>query len=341
METGRAWWALAVVVVLALCREETGVFGIAVGLFWALGSRNRRKNLFGWASVVLSLAALLVITKVVMVQAGGTPRFTHFTFFFDEPGIGSVLKSYALNPIGAVQLLLNPARLEFIWLSLVPLGLLPLFGWRVAVFLLIPMGLLFPAITPTFFVSGVNYSAPMVAAQVLLGIAGVRRLLVPRNAVNAASRRAGLAAFLAAVALISSTLYGNLFSKTYKLEFGAVPFRYANQYDYRGQIGIVSSLPPYGQREKLLWDLIRRVPPGPITTSWRINPQLSNRAVSLVYPDLGETHPEENHTKYVVIDRLPPLIEQPEEHERRMRADTRFEVLYENAAGVIFRRKGR
>jgi hypothetical protein len=79
----------------------------------------------------------------------------------------------------------------------------------------------------------------------------------------------------------------------------------------------------------------------PISTSSRINPQLLNREVSLPYPDLGESHPKENHVQYVVIDRFPPMIEAPEDHERRMRADSRFEVIYENKVGVIFKRKTR
>jgi len=33
------------------------------------------------------------------------------------------------------------------------------------------------------------------------------------------------------------------------------------------------------------------------------------------------------------------MIEQPEDAETRMRANPAFEVLYENASGVIFRRK--
>src|SRR5690606_24432199 len=100
------------------------------------------------------------------------------------------------------------------------------------------------------------------------------------------------------------------------------------------------TLPPYGERERMLWELIERVPKDvPIATSWRLNPPLSNRAVSLVYPEDGRNHPKENLVKYIVLDRLPPLTFQPEQWERELRANRQFRVFYENKFGIIFERK--
>ncbi|HMJ10687.1 MAG TPA: DUF2079 domain-containing protein [Polyangiaceae bacterium] len=344
MEAKRPYWALSFAFITCVCREETAVYGAAAGLYWALGGRDRLRARVGWVTLLMSVGILLLITEGLMKWVGGTPRYSHFAFFFKGTGAHSVLASYLLNPLGALKLLSSPMRYEYVWLSLLPCGFLAAFGWRAAWSLLIPMGLLFPSVSHNFWVTGMNYSVPIVLPAVLLSIMGARALLLAlrrRQRTSWDARRWGLSGFIALSALTGSILYGNLFGKTYKLEFGALPYRHDNQYDYIGELGIFRSLPRFGERERLLWEVVERVPDdGPITTSWRINAQLSNRMVSMFYPELGRNHPPENLAKYVVIDRLPPILEPTEDWERQMRRDPVFEVMYENPSGVIFRRKG-
>jgi uncharacterized membrane protein len=343
MEAKRPRWALIFAFLTCIVREETSVYTAAVGLFWALDRASDRKRMrLGWITFGMGVFMLLFITQGVMVWAGGKPRYSHFTFYFDNVSIGSILKSYLLNPLGAVKLVSSSMRLEYMWLSLLPLGFLALFGWRAAYFVLIPMGLLFPAIASNFFVAGMNYSAPIVVPILVLSVVGARRFLVPPRVtpLKFRARRAALGTYVLATALGAGLLYGNVFAKTYKFEFGSKPFRQSDQYDYIGELGILRTLPPFTEKERLVWDVIRHVPAGvPIATSWRINPQLSNRAVSLLFPEDGSMHPPENLAKYIVIDRLPPLTFQTEDLERGVRADSRFRVFYENKYAVIFERK--
>lgn len=343
MEAKRPKWALFFAFLTCICREETSLYTVAAGLFWALDrAGNRTRMRMGWLSMAMGTTLLLFITQGVMVWAGGKPRYSHFTFYFDGVGMGSILKSYILNPIGFVKLISSPMRLEYIWVSLLPFGFLALFGWRIAWFLLIPIGLLFPAIASNFFVAGMNYSAPVVAPALLMSIFGARHWLRRPGTGSdiIASRRAAVTAFVLTCSVAAGYLYGNIFGKTYKFEFGSVPYRQSNQYDYFHELGVLKYLPPYGERERMLWDLVDRVPKDvPISSSWRLNPPLSNREVSFIYPEDGRAHPKENLAKYIIIDRLPPLTYQPEQWERDLRRNSAFRVYYENKFGVIFERK--
>jgi hypothetical protein len=76
-----------------------------------------------------------------------------------------------------------------------------------------------------------------------------------------------------------------------------------------------------------------------VATSWSTNPQLSNRGIAVILPYLGENNPPASRPTYVVIDKLPPLIEAPEHHIQRFRNDPAWAVDYENASGVVFKRR--
>jgi uncharacterized membrane protein len=341
MEAGHPRKALFLLFLTCIAREETAVYGIATGLFW-IGSRgNAVRARYGWVAAVMSLAILLLITKVVMPGAGGTPRYSHFGMFFDTPGVVSLMKTLLFNPWGAINVLLSGSRPEFLWLSLLPFGFLALFGWRVLVFLLIPVGLLLPSWTDSFFAVGINYSAPIVLPVVVMSVAGARSLLLRRATSRAlvARHRFALGVFVAMVAAFSSVLYGNVFGKTYKIEFGLLPYRLLNEHNAGAWVGAVEKLPPFGERERLLWSVVNKVPRGvPISTSARINPQLANREVSLNYPYVGQGHPPENRAKYVVLDRLPSLYQSTEALELQVRESGQYRVFFENASGVIFER---
>jgi hypothetical protein len=341
MEVKRPRLALLFVLLTCICREETGVYGVAIGIFWAATRRDPRRARYGWAALGLSVAILLLITRVVMPAAGGIPRYSHFGMFFDTPGIGSLLKSLVLNPWGALLLFLSGPRPEYLWLSLLPLGGLALLGWRGLVFSLIPIGLLLPSGQDTFFAVGVNYGAPIVVPVIVMSVLGARWLLarLSRSHLGSSRARWACAGFVLTTSITCSSLYGNLFGKTYKLEFGALPYRNTNEYDYHGSVAIVRRLPPYGERERQLWDVIRHVPAGvPISTSGRINPQLANREVSLLYPQVGQGHPAVNQARYIVLDKLPSLYEAPEAAELALRKSSQYRVYYENPSGIIFQR---
>ncbi|MEO6600927.1 MAG: hypothetical protein ABIQ16_13695, partial [Polyangiaceae bacterium] len=110
---------------------------------------------------------------------------------------------------------------------------------------------------------------------------------------------------------------------------------------YKDIIGYVEALPPFGQAEKLMWEVIERVPKNvPVLTSWTINPQFSGYDVALTYDYSGGSPPPEQRVKYIIIDKLPRFMTASGEVEiARLRRDHRhWKVFFENASGVVFER---
>ncbi|HVR04238.1 MAG TPA: DUF2079 domain-containing protein, partial [Polyangia bacterium] len=343
MEAGHTRIATAFAVLTALCREEAPVFAACIGLYWMLSGEERRRFGYGAAILVLSVALEIFFSAFVMRHFGGEPRLDHFNLFFDgRRSTGSMLGALALNPLGAAFASTSEIKLEYLAISLVWMGGLALVGWRAGWFALPAVLLLVPASDPGFFCLGMNYSAPLVPAALMMGLAGLRRLWTREAASREANRTNHLrvGAYVLATALLGNYLYGNIASKSYKLEYGQKPFRRENQRDYRDVLGYLDALPPFGAAEHALWDVIHRVPRGaPVLTTWSINPQLSDRDVALSFGYSGGHPAPEDRVRYVVIDKLPVFQLASEPHLLRFRNDPRWEVFYENLAGVIFERR--
>jgi hypothetical protein len=342
MEAGRARWALAFAALTALCREEAPMYSACLGLFWLCSSRAPRRIRAGVGVVLGSGALLVLVTQWLMPRYGGKPRWDTFSFFFDHVGMGGAARAFLFNPLGAVVAAFEPRRAEFFWLSFLTFGFLALAGWRAGWFLLVALALLVGGSNSSFFYT-MNYSAPVVPAVVLMSLMGARVVIARATGPfgpGRAARRAGVAAYVLGVGALCGYLYGNIFSKTYKLTYGVTPFRRSTEYHYANHLGYVRELPPYGERERQLWAAVGRVPPRvPVATSWWLNPQLASRDVAVIYPNLAQGNPPDNRPQYVILDKLPPLVVATEPHIQQLRADPRWAVDYENDYAVVFKRR--
>ena len=140
--------------------------------------------------------------------------------------------------------------------------------------------------------------------------------------------------------LVSNVLYGNIASKTYKLEYGNHPVR-ENEYRYHGNLGCLSQVPSFGARERGIWDAIAHIPPNvPISTSWLLNPPLSDRDIALVYPYLGQQQEEAQRAEYVILDKLPPMIEPTDRYIEELHRNPGWQVAFENDYAALFKRSG-
>jgi hypothetical protein len=342
MEAGYVRWALVAATVTALCREETALFSGCLGLYWLVSARSRTRLLAGLATCVISGVVLVAITLWLMPRSGGQPRWSHFSMFFSSAGsMKSVIEAYLLNPLGVVVAAGAPLRAEFAWLSFLPFGFLAVFGRRGAWFALVAVVLIVGSANSNFFFGGMNYSAPIMPAVVMMSLFGARAWAArgPRGPARL-RRLATLCAYALGVAGVSNYLYGNILSKSYKLEWGSSPVRRENESNYADHMGYMRELPAYGERERKIWEAIARVPPDvPISTSWQLNPQLSSRGVAQFYPYLGDGHPKDNLSQYVILDKLPPEIESPEAQIDTLRHNPAWEVNYENEYAIIFKRR--
>ena len=188
-----------------------------------------------------------------------------------------------------------------------------------------------------------NYSAPLIPAVLVMGVFGVRAWLLrrPCSAARMCERRWTIGVFVLTSAVFGNHIYGNILAKSYKLEYGMWPYRRAVRYHFDNQIGYVPNLPAYGARERALWEVIAHVPWNvPISTSWSLNPQLSNREIAYHWPFMGAGHQAEAQAKCVVLDKLPPIMDRALEADiNKLRNDANWRVTFENRWGVIFEQR--
>jgi uncharacterized membrane protein len=341
MEAKRPWAAFTFGVLAAICHEETPLYAAGLGLFWMLSGEDRLRFRIGLGTCVLAGGLIVLFSAVLMPHFGGQPRWDHFNLFFDERrSSASIVGALALNPLASALAVVSDLKLDYLAMTLIPLGALSLFGWKAGWFALPALLLLVPSSSPGFFCPGMNYSTPLVPAAMLMALAGLRRLW------NRPSTRPGLrlalVVYAVSTAVLGNYLYGNIAPKTFKMEYGYYPYRRQNQYNYRAMMGYMDALPRFGPVERELWDVIRHVPPRvPVLTSWMINPQLANRDISLTFTYSGGTPAPEDRVDTVVIDKLPASESGTEIHIDKFRKDPRWRVSYENSAGVIFERKPR
>ncbi len=339
MEADRPRLAGAFALLSAMCREEAPIYAAGLALYWMFSGEDRRRFRIGLALLVASLALEAFFVGFLMPHFGGQPRQDHFNLYFDgNRTLPSLLGALVLDPLGAAFASTTEAKLDYAAISVIGMGGLALFGWRAAWFALPALLLQIPAGDVGFFTLGMNYSAPIVPAMVLMGLAGLRGFWTKTGATFAS--RAGLVAYVLTTALLANYLYGNIASKTYKFEYGQSPYRRQNQRNWHDAVAYVEALPPFGEAEKALWQVVRHVPnDGPILTSWIVNPQLADHDVTFVYNYSGGHPPAEERVRYIVIDKLPAMETATERDLQRLRRDPRWSVRYENASGVIFERR--
>jgi hypothetical protein len=189
-------------------------------------------------------------------------------------------------------------------------------------------------------VLGSNYSAPIVPGALLMGFAGIRQVW-QRPIADVVARRLAVGAYVLTTALIANYLYGDIGSKSYKLEYGQSPLRRENQRNYKDIVAYDDILPPFGPAEKALWDVVAHVPKNvPIATSWVVNPALSHYDIALSLDFSGGNPPPDQRARYIVIDKLPMFEIPTEPYVTRFRQDSKtWRVFYENSSGIIFERR--
>jgi uncharacterized membrane protein len=344
MEAGHVGWAVLAAILTVLCREETAIYAAPIGLFWCFRRPvNRTRIRAGLVVIGTSGAFLLFVTGWLMPHFGGGPGLRHYVLFIDGVHRGrSLIGAYALDPIGAAEAIGHPLCVEYVWLALVPFGFVAVFGMRAAFFLLTPAVLTFSAGNLDFFIPGMNYAAPLVPAVIVMSLSGAREWLLVRRRMRLpiGPSRVALVVYVLTTAVFANYLYGNILSKTYKLEYGQMPEKRESEYEYQDRMSYVTELPPYGEREREIWEAIEKVPKAArVSASWLLNPAFSARDVAYLYPATGDGHPATDAAEYIILDKLPPdAYYAPEEEIASVRNRSGWKVFYENREAVVFER---
>ncbi len=350
MEQGRHRWAMLFGVLTMLCREETPLYSAGLSLFWVLGSTDRARIRWGLLLLASSALWLVVNSRYIMPAFGGQPRWEHFSLFFDSPdSLASAGKALVLNPSGALYGFANDLSITYLVYCLVPAGFLALWGLRAAWLILPAAGLMLTSGSPGFYCPGMNYSAPLVPAAIVMGIGGWRWWLqrparggtsvaTGGNQASGVARSIGVTAYVLAAGVLCSYLYGNFLSKGYHLEYGYSPLRRQNDYSRADMSGWVTELPPFGRQERAVWAALSHVPKhASVASSWTVTPQLSDRGVSLT---LNYSTPQAaDRVDIIVIDKLPMMQVRTEPLLAALRQDERFRLRFENEGAAVFERR--
>ncbi|MGA8006252.1 MAG: DUF2079 domain-containing protein [Burkholderiales bacterium] len=144
----RRSWTRVLGVVALICalgtKESAGVVAAGIGVAWTLAEQGRpwRTRWLGIALAVVGTALFFYDVKVVPRLFGGDYAYMGLYDRFGG-GVVDVLLAPFTQPAYFFSQILDPARLNFLFWTLAPLGFLPLFNWRAALAALPPYLMLF------------------------------------------------------------------------------------------------------------------------------------------------------------------------------------------------------
>lgn len=118
-----------------MVKEDAAVYVAVAGLYLMLRSllsRDKKWGLVaGFALVAAAVAWFLAVTGYLAQRGDGVMTYRYKNFMYDGSGsLVTVIKAVLLCPAKAVFECVDPEKLEFIALTLLPLGLLPLLTRR-------------------------------------------------------------------------------------------------------------------------------------------------------------------------------------------------------------------
>ena len=174
----RRWlWLAVCLVLLAACQEEAAITVAAFGLYILVFGRTTSER---WIGAVTSVAAALyfVLVMTVIIPAfqprAASAGWTYVSRYAHLGGsMGEILKTLALHPLDAVVRSFETYKLKTLLELFLPLGLLPLLGWRALLVALPGLAYTYLSAHPNQFVIRYQYFAPVLGWLVVSAIQGL------------------------------------------------------------------------------------------------------------------------------------------------------------------------
>src|SRR5262245_44838287 len=229
--TQRWIWLSISLVLLAACQEEAAITVAAFGVYMLVFGRPTVARWIGATTIVAGTAYFVLVMKVIIPAF--QPGETHQWVYVSRYGhLGSstraILHTLVLHPLDALVGSFELYKLETLLWLLLPLGLLPLLGWRVLLVALPALGYTYLSSRPNQFRIYYQYFSPILGWLVVAAIqgqslwAGSAKRIVPRLTPR---RQLAMLGLPLTVALVAAIVIDNRLSPI-KLEFFAPhPFR--------------------------------------------------------------------------------------------------------------------
>src|SRR5882724_7298085 len=202
----RAWLGLAVaLILLAACQEEAAITIAAFGFHMLVFGRTTVERRIGITTSATAALYFVLVMKVIIPAFQTHPTSVGWAYLsrYGHLGgsMGEILLAITLHPLHALARSFEPYKLEtLLWLFL-PLGLLPLLGWRALMVALPSLGYTYLSTRPNQFVIENQYFCPALGWLVVSAAQGFGVWVrfwsnrVPRLAHHRRRIAAGLLAF--------------------------------------------------------------------------------------------------------------------------------------------------
>jgi uncharacterized membrane protein len=175
----RSWgWLAACLVLVAACQEEAAITVAAFGLSMLAGGRTAMERRLGAVTSVTAAVYFALVMKVIIpafqpntTSAGWTyiSRYAHL-----GGSMGEILRTLAFHPLDAFVRSFEPYKLMTLLELFLPLGLLPLLGWRGLLVALPSLAYTFLSAHPNQFVIRYQYFSPALGWLVVAAVQGFR-----------------------------------------------------------------------------------------------------------------------------------------------------------------------
>jgi uncharacterized membrane protein len=230
--TQRWIWLSISLALTAACQEEAAITVAAFGMYMLVFGRQTVARWIG-ATTMLAATAYFVIVMKVIIPAF-QPGETHQWVYVSRYGhLGSstreILRTLVLHPLDALVGSFELYKLETLLWLLLPLGLLPLLGWRVLLVALPALGYTYLSSRPNQFRIYYQYFSPILGWLVVAAIQGqsvwaglAKRIVVPRLTPR---RQLAVLGLPLTVALVAAIVIDNRLSPIKLVFFEPHPFR--------------------------------------------------------------------------------------------------------------------
>lgn len=330
LETRRPWlYALALLVALSI-REDIPLLLCFVGIYAILSPKAGTARYGKW-TILVSIAYFALVKAVFMESSGilntGQDAYS-FEYYYDamipdRNGIGGLVSSLVTNPIFALRLALEEAKVVFLATLFVPLLFLPFVARWGRVMLIYGLFFCLLASRGPVFAVHFQYTSILFPIAIALVPMAVRQLHTGelRAPFGLEPRRLGhalIGATLVATLLVSWKFGGIIDNATFKGGFARVTRSLTNE-----------------QKAVYAWvdEQAQRIPEGAsVGTTNRLGPHVSNRMRALFYPQ---------HTKvdYLFIDEGELKPPQLEAHKKALEQGD-FRELSRNGKLALLVRRG-
>jgi uncharacterized membrane protein len=228
--TQRWIWLSISLVLLAACQEEAAITVAAFGVYMLVFGRPTVARWIGTTTMLAAVAYFIFVMKFVIpaFQPSTTHGWVYLSRYAHLGGsMSEILRTLTLHPLHALAASFELYKLETLLWLLLPLGLLPLLGWRVLLVALPALGYTYLSARPNQFRIYYQYFSPVLGWLVVAAIqgqgvwAGLPKLMAPRLTL----RRRLVVSVPLVVALVAVIVIDNRVSAIKPVYFEPHPFR--------------------------------------------------------------------------------------------------------------------